>query len=269
MAVTLFSSLTEEDKSGAVERLVDQSTPRDSFFFMTILSVLMATFGLIINNSSVIIGSMLVAPLLSPVLSLALSVIISDFRLLYRSFWTLTKAVIFSVPVSALATLFLLQELGPAYNPEILSRTEPSIVFAAIGLVAGMAASFAMIKPGLNAALPGVAISVALIPPLGVTGIGLARLDWNLISNSLILFVINIAAIMFASMIIFSLMNLYIKRGVAKRAVRKTDKELEEAEKKAEELSEEMKGKKKSTLESVEETIGKVRDKITGNNKDE
>lgn len=235
MPTTLFTSLTEEDKNHAVEQLIQDSTPRHDFFLLVVLSVLMSTFGLLMDNVTVIIGSMLIAPLLSPILSLSLGIVIADNKVMWRSIYTISKSVLFAVPASAIVALLFssMAGLDQGLNPEIISRTEPSILFAAVAIVAGAAASFAHIKPHLSASLPGVAISVALIPPLAVTGIGVAQLNLDLISNSFVLFLINIAAIIFASMIIFSLMNLYVKRGVAEIAVAKEDLALKKEEEKA------------------------------------
>lgn len=236
MATTLFRAMTEQDKTVAVKRLIEESTPHDDFFLLAILSILMAVFGLLLNSPAVIIGSMLIAPLLSPILGISLGIVMADTRLIFRSLLTLSKAIAWSIPFAAIATLLFASQAGlsPELNPEIISRTEPSILYLAVAVVAGMAASFALIKPNLNASLPGVAISVALIPPLAVTGIGLARFDWAMMTDSFILFLINAVSIIFASMVVFSLMNLYVKRSVAEKQIDKEDKKLEDEKKAAE-----------------------------------
>ncbi|MFH1433913.1 MAG: TIGR00341 family protein [Candidatus Uhrbacteria bacterium] len=236
MPTTLFSSLEEKDKNTAVEKIIEQSTPRHDFFLMMTLSVLMATFGLLLNNVAVIIGSMLIAPILSPLMSVSLGVTMADSKLIWRSTFTILKSLIIVIPAAAVVTLLFLTfaEIGIDYNTEIISRTEPSVIFAAIALVAGLAASFAMIKPQLNEALPGVAISVALIPPLAVTGIGLAFLNWTIISRSFVVFLINAVMIVFASLIIFSLMRMYSKRPIADKVVREEDAKLEQEKAKEE-----------------------------------
>jgi uncharacterized hydrophobic protein (TIGR00271 family) len=234
MVLVLFDNLTEKDKSKAIDNLISESTPRQDFFLLVILSVLMATFGLILNSAAVIIGSMLIAPILYPILSLSLGIVIADFRLISRSFYTLVKSVAFAVAAAAFTTLFfkppffdLNSDEARFLFSEILSRTEPTIIYGAIAIIAGLAASFAMIKPHLSESLPGTAISVALIPPLAVTGIGIATLDWNLISNSFMLFIVNTIGIIFASLIVFSLMHLYIKREVAQKAIKRETDEVE------------------------------------------
>lgn len=230
MSLKLFNNLTEKDKTKAVEDLICESTPRHDFFLMVILSVLMATFGLLLNSAAVVIGSMLIAPILSPILSLSLGVVLSDMPLIFRSVYTLIKSMVLSVVAAILVTLFFSSNLKDL-TTEILARTEPSLAYGAIAVIAGLAASYAKVKPHLNETLPGVAISVALIPPLAAMGIGVARVDWFIISNSFLLFVVDVIGIIFSSMIVFSLMNLYIKRKLADKTIEKEDKAILEEQK--------------------------------------
>ncbi len=234
MALVLFNNLTEKDKSTAIENLITESTPRQDFFLMVILSVIMATFGLLINNSAVVIGSMLIAPILYPILSLSLGIVMADFKLISRSFYTLVKSITFGIATAAIIALFFSKDYETYF-------TEPSLIYVMIAIVAGMAASFALIKPQLSETLPGVAISVTLIPPLASTGIGIAKFNWAIISESFVLFLVNAIGIIFASMIVFSLMHLYIRRMEARKAIKKEDhaieKELEKAEKEKEKNS--------------------------------
>lgn len=226
MVITVLDNLTEKDKSDAIEKLIQNSTPHQDFFMMVILSVLMATFGLLIDNSAVIIGSMLIAPILYPVLSLSLGIVMSDHRLISRSFNTVLRSVALGVAASAIVTL-LFSKMGSGTNFEIITRTKPSLMYAAIAVIAGMAASFALIKPRLSETLPGIAISVALIPPVAVMGIGIAKWNWGMMSSALVLLLINILGIIFASMLVFSLLNLYVKRKVAREVVEEEEKKLD------------------------------------------
>lgn len=222
MLLSIFNNLSEKNKSDAVENLIENSTPSKDFFLMVILSILMATFGLLLDSAAVIIGSMLIAPMLYPVLSLALGITISNPKLISRSFYTIIKSLAFGISGAALIALFFSGE-DYGMTDEILARTEPSLAYAGIAVIAGLAASFAVVKPKISEVLPGIAISVALIPPLAVTGIGIASFDWEIISSSFILLVINIAGIVFSSMIVFSMMNLYLKRKVAQTTITKEE----------------------------------------------
>ncbi len=227
MTLHLFNNLKERDKSESIKDLIADSSPRQDFFLMVILSVLMASFGLLIDDTAVIIGSMLVAPILSPVLSLSLGIVIADYRLISRSFYTILKSVIFGIISATLVTWLFNFNSNYHETASIIARTKPSLIYASIAFVAGLAASFARIKPQLSETLPGVAISVALIPPIAVTGIGMAHLDWNVISGSFLLFFLNTMGIVFASMIVFSLMNLYVKKKIIDRAIKKEEAALE------------------------------------------
>lgn len=224
-----LGNLPEKDKVSAVERLISDSSPRLEFFLMIIFSVLMATFGLLLNSPSVVIGSMLIAPLLSPVLGLSMGIVMADGKLISRSLTTVLKSIAVAIPSSALVTLVAVSMgvLGPDMNNEIISRLQPGMMSAAVAVIAGLAASFAMMKPQLSATLPGVAISVSLIPPLAVTGMGVARFDAHMVTASFVLFLINAASIVFSSMIIFSLTRLHTEQRVADKAIEKDVAEIE------------------------------------------
>jgi len=234
MIVQLFNSLSEQQKTAAVKGLIQDSTARPEFFLMTGLAVVMATVGLILNNASVVIGSMLIAPILSPILSLSMGVVMSDIRFISRSVQTLAIAVAVSVGIAASASIFFSGIDG--FGDEILSRTVPSLSYLVIASVAGIAASFARAKPDMNESIPGIAISVALIPPLSVMGIGFSRLDWSIVSGAFLLFLTNIVGIVFASMIVFSLMDLHTKRGVASRTMASEEKRLAKEKAEAEKV---------------------------------
>ena len=207
----LFSNIDEKDKSKAIRELISDATPRPSFFFLVALSILMATLGLLINNASIIIGSMLIAPIMSPLLSLALGIVTAEERVISWSFITLVKAVGYSL-VFAIVVTWLFGAHVDLYNVEIMSRTEPSIIYLIVAIVSGVATSYARVKPELNETLPGTAIAVALVPPIAVTGIGIATLNWALATGAFQMFILNCIGVVLSAMLMFSLMNLYSKR---------------------------------------------------------
>ena len=224
MKLVLFSNLTEEEKTDAVERLIAQSTPNQDYFFMIFLSIMTAVFGILLNSITVLIGSMLIAPLLSPILSLSLGIIISDGNLINRSFVTIIKSMAIGVGSAAIASLVF---RGMSIPSDLLVSTEPSLLYVGVAIIAGFAAAFALVKPKLNEMLPGVAISVALIPPIALMGIGISEWSWSMITGGFVVFLVNAIGIIFAGMVTFSLMNFYTKKRVAKEAVKVEDKKLE------------------------------------------
>lgn len=233
-----FQNVSDEHKTSAVKKLIGVSTPDYDFFFLVILSTLMASFGLWINSAAVVIGSMLIAPILYPILSLSLGIVMSDLKLISRSFGTILKSMILGAIAAASATwLFATQIEG--FTSEIILRTEPSVLYLAVAIIAGVAVSFTFVRPDLSDTLAGIAVSVALIPPLAVIGIGIAKFDLAIVSGSAVLFLVNITGIIFASMVSFSLLNLHGKRYIADTAIDKEKQRVELEHERAEYIGKE------------------------------
>lgn len=229
-----FKIAEEVDKSKAVERLIVGSTPDFDFFFLVTLAVLMATLGLVLNSAAVVIGSMLIAPILYPILSLAVSVVMSDYKLFYRSLFTLGKAIFLAVGLSFAAAILMPGSIE--MTTELMNRTEPSLAYFVIALISGLAVSYSLVQPGLNETFPGIVVSVALLPPLATVGVGLALFDWMVVTGSLALFAVNVVGILFASLISFSLMDLSTKKQLATATLVKEEKRIAEEQKTIKEL---------------------------------
>ncbi len=222
----------ESEKSKAVARLIKASTGDFDFYLFAFLGISMATLGLALDSPEVIIGSMLIAPILYPVLSFALSLVLVDAQLVYRSLRTLGIAFLTSVGVATLLSFVLGMFMDFGLSQQLLARGQPNLLFFLVACVAGLAATYAMVHASLNEMLPGVAISVALVPPLAAVGIGLASLDLAIAGGAFLLFLINIVGILFSSVIAFSLMDLHGTRKVADSAIRQEEKRLEQEEEK-------------------------------------
>lgn len=235
MIKQLFGKITDNEKREATEFIFTQSYPDPSFFLMIILSVAMASLGLLINSSIVIIGSMMIAPILYPILGLSMGIVMLDYKLIRHSLITTIKVMLICILSASLISHLLLQQVE--YNEEILSRTNHSVIHALIGVVAGLAAAFAIVKPKLSETLPGVALSVSLLPPLAVTGIALSRFDFEAMLGAFLLFVVNIIGVVSATSFIFYLMNFYSERALAETTIN--------IEEKIEELDEKISNDKK------------------------
>ena len=147
------------------------SVPSFGFFFMLGLAAAIATLGLIADSAPAIIGAMIIAPLMAPIVSLAYGLTAFEKGLARRSIVTVIAGTIFVVALAYLITLlFGLRITGS----EILSRTSPTLIDLAIAMAAGGAAAFASTRRSIASSIAGVAIAVALVPPLAVSGIGLA-----------------------------------------------------------------------------------------------
>ena len=203
-------ALTRARKGKVIEDLVESSSPNADFLILVVLSCTIATFGLITNSPAVIIGAMLVAPLMSPILGLSMASITGRSDLFKRSALAILEGFGSAVALSALLA-FLTHSLPfgslARVSSEVAARTTPSLLDLGIALAGGAAAAYALAHPRLSAALPGVAIATALMPPLCTIGIGIALLNTSIIFGALLLFITNLAAISFSGIVTFALMG--------------------------------------------------------------
>jgi len=199
-------SVSLERRGEVRVNLRNAAQPNFEYFVMVVLSSMIATLGLLTNSAAVIIGAMLVAPLMSPIIGLGLGSLVGDEKTLKYAVSAILRGAFVAIVISVLLTwlnsslpFITLQEL-PA---EVLARTKPSPIDLLIALAGGLAAAFALAQPSLSAALPGVAIATALMPPLGTVGIGIALGRWDVAGGALLLFTTNAVTIAFASMLVF------------------------------------------------------------------
>lgn len=220
-------SVDSAERRQVVEKLIEESSPRRSFFMMIVLSTALATLGLLIENIPVVIGAMLVAPLLTPVLCTSMGVVIYDFRLTRRSFVSIIKAVFVAIITAAVITFLTQSSQG---GLALVAQLKPTVIFVYIAFISGLAAAYAWGNPRMKEALPGVAISVTLIPPLAGVGIGLALFNFQIIADTLMLLIINLVCITLMSVLIFQFMGFYKERRSAERAIKKEEKILNQEE---------------------------------------
>lgn len=176
------------------------SVPSFSFHFMLGLSAIIATLGLLANSVAIIIGAMIIAPLMGPIVGMAYSVAMGNRKLLRRSSLTVLKGIILTILASWLTASVIGLE---TVESEILSRTNPTLIDFGIAMAAGMAGAFANTRRSISDAIPGVAIAVALVPPLSVVGIGLSLGQEEIATGSLLLFVTNLTCIIFFGGLVF------------------------------------------------------------------
>ena len=176
------------------------SVPSFSFHFMLALSAIIATLGLLANSVAIIIGAMIIAPLMGPIVGMAFSVAMGNRKLLRRSTLTVLKGIILTVLASWItASLIGLKTI----DSEIISRTNPTLIDFGIAMAAGMAGAFANTRRSISDAIPGVAIAVALVPPLSVVGIGLGLGKSEIATGAALLFSTNLICIIFFGSLVF------------------------------------------------------------------
>jgi uncharacterized hydrophobic protein (TIGR00271 family) len=205
-----FRKLPQTEKLALQRQIVHGASPGLGFYLYVVLSGTIATLGLLTNSSPVIIGAMLLAPLMSPIIGIGLSTVIGDWQLLKASFFSLLRGALLAVTLAAIITS--INTVLPFVSTrdlaaEIISRTRPTPIDLVIAIAGGLGGAYALSQRDISAALPGVAIATALMPPLGVIGIGIASLQWDVAIGAFLLFITNAAAIAFSAGVIFFLVG--------------------------------------------------------------
>jgi uncharacterized hydrophobic protein (TIGR00271 family) len=170
------------------------------FSVMLTLSVVVAVMGLSADSAAVVIGAMLLAPLMQPVLATAACISMALFRKSLRAFAVVVLSSGWAIVLSyVLAAFFVNGELPN----EVTSRTAPDIRDLVVALAAGTAGAYATVRKDASASLPGVAVAVALVPPLGTIGISLESGNATFAWGALLLYTTNLFAIVLAGLVVF------------------------------------------------------------------
>lgn len=192
----IYPRATTEEFQELFKVLRENSKISSVYVVMMILSTLIATFGLFGDSSPVIIGAMILAPIISPIVSFAMGMVRYDKNMLNQGLITILigtgVCLLFSAGVSLIIPIKII-------TSEIDARLSPTLLDMGIAVASGIAAAYAHAKEGIAKSLAGVAIAVALVPPLAVAGIGIGWWDWAVFSGAFLLYLTNLAGIiMFA-----------------------------------------------------------------------
>lgn len=203
-SLPLFTCASEESFKDLFLILRNNARIRQDYLVMMFISSLVAGFGLFLNSAAVIIGAMLLAPLMGPIISLSMGLLRRDIKLLGTSLKTIFAGVTAAMGTSALMAFII--PLGKMTD-EIAGRIQPSLLDLGVAIAAGAAGAYAHAREGVSGSLPGVAIAVALVPPLCVAGIGVGWLNVDVISGALLLFTTNLVGIALASALTFMMLG--------------------------------------------------------------
>ena len=196
----LFKKATDEEFKDLFVSLKDSAKFSYTYLTLMILSTLLATTGLFANSAPVIIGAMILAPLMAPIISLSMGVIRADRFLLVQSARTLVIGIFMALLFSGIYTLFIPLE---QITSEMQGRLNPNLLDLMVAVFSGIAGAYANSKEEVAKSLAGVAIAVALVPPLSVTGIGLGLGNIDVIYGSFLLFVTNLVGITLSAALTF------------------------------------------------------------------
>lgn len=198
-------TLSEEEQAETRREVSQGAQPGFNYFILIVLSCFIAALGLLLNSPAVVIGAMLIAPLMSPILAFSLGLVLGSLGLIRRAGEAILKGIALAIVISAFIGL-----LNPlkAITSEMHARARPTLLDLAVALVSGMAGAYAVARKDVSGALPGVAIAASLMPPLATVGLSLSLGDIPVAGGAFLLFVTNIAAISLAGSIVFLLLGI-------------------------------------------------------------
>lgn len=213
LAITAWNRLREREDWTDDERaeVLDDLFPSDQrvvhyvkrFSALLVLSTTIAAFGLLANSAAVVIGAMLVAPLMTPMLALASSLIYAEMRRFIGSLMLIVFGTVASIAVGWLVASIASGGItADAFDSEILSRTSPSLLDLGIAIAAGLAGGYVLTHKGSSSSLPGVAIAVALVPPLATVGVTLRLGAPDFARGALLLYTTNLVAIVLSASLV-------------------------------------------------------------------
>lgn len=183
-----FSIIDMADPLATIAGIKKDVEFRGFALWILIFSVFIASIGLNVNSTAVVIGAMLISPLMGPIMGIGLSLGINDFALLFKSLKNLGVAV--GIALMASSLYFLLSPISTPSN-ELFARTNPTLLDVLVAFFGGLAGILAGSRKEKSNVIPGVAIATALMPPLCTAGFGLAHGDWHYFLGAMYLFLIN------------------------------------------------------------------------------
>ncbi|NOQ63839.1 MAG: TIGR00341 family protein [Methyloprofundus sp.] len=199
----LFVALREDAQIGKI------------YITLMILSTMLATVGLFQSSTAVLIGAMLLAPLMAPIVSLAMGLLRGNSELLKKSLLKIALGITLALFASALITQIFPYKM---LTGEMSARINPSLLDLAVAIIAGISAAYSKSHKEIMQSLAGVAIAVALVPPLAVAGIGIGRGNLEFFLQAFLLFSTNLTGITLAATFTFRFLGyspiVHAKRGI-------------------------------------------------------
>jgi uncharacterized hydrophobic protein (TIGR00271 family) len=175
------------------------------FWVLLVLSAVIAGAGVLADSTATVIGAMIIAPLGMPIMGTGLAVVTSDARRMWTSAALATGGAAAVVLVGAVLAWATPRLQALTANGQVTSRTAPSVIDLIAATATGFAGSYGLARKDISDIMPGVAIAISLVPPLAVAGITASAGDWGSAWGALLLFALNVVAMLVAATIVFTL----------------------------------------------------------------
>lgn len=178
------------------------------FVMLMVFASVIASMGVVSDSTAVVVGAMLIAPLMTPLMGMALALVMGWPNRLRRSALVAGGGVILAIGTGFAIGRAQFVVVDTLTNSQIVSRSSPTVVDLVIAVAAGAAGAYALSRPDVSNSLPGVAIAIALVPPLTVIGISYSQQDWASGHGALLLFLTNALAILVVGGVMFLLLGV-------------------------------------------------------------
>jgi uncharacterized hydrophobic protein (TIGR00271 family) len=182
-------------------RAGDRRAKQSAYWTMLVLAAIIASCGVLADSTATVIGAMIIAPLSTPIMGIALSIVV---RRRNGSLVFVTLGGVVVVAIGAVFSLAIPQDISLLSNSQIASRTSPGLVDLVAAVATGFAGAIALSRRDVAVVLPGVAIAISLVPPLAVVGVCLGQGAVNLAAGAFLLFVSNLLALVSAGVLTFA-----------------------------------------------------------------
>jgi uncharacterized hydrophobic protein (TIGR00271 family) len=182
----------------------DRASKVSAFWTMLTLSAVIAVAGVLGNSTATVIGAMIIAPLGVPIMGIALGIVRGEGVLVARSGAFVAGGIVLVVGIGLVASAMLPRTTDLLTNPQVTGRTSPTLVDMVAAIATGLAGAVGMSRRDVSDVLPGVAIAISLVPPLGVVGVCAGQGQWEMALGAFVLFASNMVAMVLAGTLTFT-----------------------------------------------------------------
>lgn len=197
------------NKDKFVDKISTNTRFNISFIVLLIGSSVVCTLGLLMNTPAVVIGGMIISPLMWPLMKISIGISFARQNYVKQAAFLLFVSIGISLLSASLITFISPLKM---INSEIIARTNPTLLDVFVAISAGTVAALAMAQTRISDSLAGVAVATSLMPPLCVSGIGLALLNPGIFAGGFLLFITNVVSIIFIAIFTFIFLGLKSKR---------------------------------------------------------
>lgn len=221
--MNLALRMRPDDLPRVTSTLFVGSTDRDrdlsAYWVLLLLSAVIAAAGVVADSTATVIGAMIVAPLMRPILGVALALVLADRRELVRALMFVLGGAALVILVGLLVGMVTQFPVVAETNGQVSGRVSPRLIDLLAALATGLVGAFALVRSDVSDTLPGVAIAISLVPPLAVVGLALESGEADQALGALLLFGTNVAAIVSTGVVLLLVSGLRAAAAEAGRDV--------------------------------------------------